>query len=88
MRCLCWVLQDIEERILMIRDQVLTPTCQLYYDYNGPHKDNLYGEPAAAHVHTLLPEMLTAVAGHYIGFKTVDFSCRLLLTTVEIKHLS
>lgn len=37
-------LQDIEERVMMLRDVVLTPTCQLYYDYLGPHNRNLYGE--------------------------------------------
>jgi hypothetical protein len=38
-------LQDIEERVMIIRDQVLTRTCQLYYDYFGPHNRDLYGEP-------------------------------------------
>jgi hypothetical protein len=41
-------LQDIEERVMIIRDQVLTRTCQLYYDYFGPHNRDLYGE---AHKH-------------------------------------
>lgn len=40
-------MQDIEERVMMIRDAVLTPDCQLYYDYLGPHDKNLYGERRA-----------------------------------------
>lgn len=28
----------------MLRDAVLTPDCQLYYDYPGPHNRNLFGE--------------------------------------------
>lgn len=38
------ILQDIEERVMIIRDSVLTRTCQLYYDYFGPHNRNLYGK--------------------------------------------
>lgn len=37
-------LQDIEDRVMMLQDAVLTRTCQLYYDYFGPHNRNLYGD--------------------------------------------
>lgn len=37
-------LQDIEERLVILTDAVLTPDCQLYYDYFGPHNRNLYGD--------------------------------------------
>lgn len=39
------VLQDIEERLMVIKDVVLMPQCQLYYDFAGPHNNNLYGKP-------------------------------------------
>lgn len=29
---------------MIIRDQVLTRTCQLYIDFFGPHNRDLYGE--------------------------------------------
>jgi hypothetical protein len=44
-------LQDIEERVMIIRDQVLTRTCQLYYDYFGPHNRDLYGEAYKQLIH-------------------------------------
>jgi hypothetical protein len=44
--CCCVWPQDVEEKVLMLKDAVLTPDCQLYYDYLGPHDRNLFGEPA------------------------------------------
>jgi FtsP/CotA-like multicopper oxidase with cupredoxin domain len=29
---------------MLLQDAVLTRTCQLYYDYFGPHNRNLYGD--------------------------------------------
>ena len=39
-----WNLENIEDQILILSDKVLDNKCQLYYDYAGPHKNNLYGD--------------------------------------------
>lgn len=37
-------MQDIEEKVLMLRDAALTADCQLFYDYQGPHNRNFFGK--------------------------------------------
>jgi hypothetical protein len=38
--------QDIEEKVMMLKDAVLQPDCNLYYDYQGPHNRNFFGKAA------------------------------------------
>lgn len=37
-------MQDIEEKVMMLKDAVLQPDCNLYYDYQGPHNRNFFGK--------------------------------------------
>jgi hypothetical protein len=37
-------LQDVEEKVMMLKDAVLQPDCNLYYDYQGPHNRNFFGK--------------------------------------------
>jgi hypothetical protein len=36
-------MQDIEERVMMLRDAVLDSSCQLFHDSADAHTKNLYG---------------------------------------------
>lgn len=39
----CVVAQNIEERVMMLRDAVLNTDCQLYHDPVDAHNKNLFG---------------------------------------------